>query len=401
MAGRHIWALFLTRACNMACAYCYLRDLPAVGDAGGVEMPRGTLLRALDFIGAHSVGAGAASTDVGMFGREPLMAPELVRLVLDEAPRRVPRATLSINTNAALLDGAMLDAFERSGVRTAISLDGDPESHDSGRKPAGGGGAYARIKDNLPRLAAYSPAVIVRMTVTPATAGRIRQNVAHIAGLGFRQISLAFDLTSPGWDHAAVEEARGSLDALSDWYVMQVASGAAVTIPAFDSLAAGRTVPPHGLFCGAASTLFSVDPDGAIHPCWRFAGDAAWRMGDVFSGFSADPATHRFNRISQRETPGCADCPHTGYCGRCAWLGLRLAGDPAAVSKLQCRMALMVMEAGRKACDALISSGCGAFIARLPVLDAAGGGDGAMVITDRRGSVYNMPALELERFRVR
>ncbi|MFA6035068.1 MAG: radical SAM protein, partial [Myxococcota bacterium] len=204
MAGRHIWALFLTRACNMACTYCYLRDFPAAGGAGAADMPRGTLLRTLDFIGAHSIRTGAGSTDVGMFGREPLMAPDLVRLVLDEAPRRVPFATLSINTNAALLDGAMLDALERSGVRIAISLDGDRDSHDSGRAAAGGGSAYDRIKDNLPGLAAYSPAVIVRMTATPATAGRICRNVSHIAGLGFTRISLAFDLTSPGWGRAAL-----------------------------------------------------------------------------------------------------------------------------------------------------------------------------------------------------
>jgi radical SAM protein with 4Fe4S-binding SPASM domain len=239
------------------------------------------------------------------------------------------------------------------------------------------------------------------MTATPATAGRICRNVSHIAGLGFTRISLAFDLTSPGWDRAALEKAACSLDELSDWYVAQVASGAPVTIPAFDSLAAGRSVPPCGLFCGAACTLFSVDPDGAIHPCWRFAGDPEWRMGDVFSGFQADPAGHVFNRIKQRETTRCRDCAHTGYCGRCAWLGLRLAGDPAAVSALQCRVALMVIGAGRKACDALISSGSRAFIARLPVLDAVRGGDGTMVLTDRPGSVYNIPASELERFRVR
>ncbi|MBI5528233.1 MAG: radical SAM protein [Deltaproteobacteria bacterium] len=395
MTMRQIWALYLTGDCNLSCAYCYYRP----------ESPQGTMsaetaARSLDFIAAHAASRGARSTDIGFFGREPLTRFDLIESVAADAKRKIPAVTFSLNTNGTLLDPARLDFFRGLGARISLSLDGPPDHHDTVRPTKNGGPSYGLVEPMICGLAAYEPAVYVRMTVTAASARHFFDNATYIADLGFKKLGFAFDLTDPHWDQPAFSAARRELERFADWYSAGVAAGRGLAVPAFDSLARGRHVPDAGLFCGAASHLFAVDCDGKIYPCWRFVGSAADAIGDVVTGWKAPPDSHAFNSVRQSLAPDCAGCPHAGYCGRCAWASIRHTGSHERVSRVQCETARAAIDAGIRACESMAASQSPNFIARLSSMDAEQTLDGSLMLSDESGCVYSLPPEELERYRV-
>jgi uncharacterized protein len=362
-------------------------------------MDTDTALSALRFILGHSGENGSDSADIGFFGREPLLRPDLIRLLLSESAGKA-RVTRSINTNGTLLDRAMLEELEAFGVRIALSLDGVPGTSDALRISPDGSSSYERVSRNFPGLLDYKPPVHIRMTVTARDAGEFCENARHLLETGFKRLSFAFDLTDPSWDDGSFSKLRDSMFRFAEWYVEAVSSGRDITVPAFDSLAKGRAVPSRGLFCGAAGSLFCIDCDGGIYPCWRFAGDPAWRMGDVRSGFSEDPARHPFNSIRQKEIPGCAGCPYAGFCGRCAWAGIQSGGRPDFISRVQCETSKAAIEAGLEACRMLIEARDPHFLTRLDAMKSVNSED-KVRLTSSEGDVFSIPKEELEKYRVK
>ena len=396
MRERQIWALYLTGDCNLSCAYCYYRPSSPQG-----TMSHETALKAVDFIAAHAAKEGAPSADIGFFGREPLTRFDLIKTIAGHAQKTVPRATFSLNTNGTLLTPDRLDFFRGIGAQIALSLDGLPDYHDLVRPGLDGSSSYDLVAPLLPSLAAYTPSVYVRMTVTAAGGRHFFDNASHLFDRGFTKLGFAFDLTDGNWDPPALSALERSMTAFADWYADEVDHGRDIRVPAFDSLARGRHVPAQGLFCGAASHLFSIDCGGFIYPCWRFVGSAPDALGDVRTGWTIAPGAHPFNTVRQADIDGCVHCAHTGYCGRCTWASLRLTGAYDRVSTIQCKTARIAIEAGIRACDALAAKGSAPFVRRLDELSAESAKDGSIVLSDETGCVYNIPPEELEKYLVR
>jgi uncharacterized protein len=352
-------------------------------------MTPGTAKRSLRFIESFAASSGAASFDIGMFGREPLMEPELVEEIV-RLSRGIARLhTVSLNTNGTLLTRPMLRMLEEGGVRIALSLDGAPATHDRARAFPDGAGSFSAIAAVIGDLAGLSVPVNVRMTVTPASAGLLRENVAFVFGLGFKSVSFFCDLTAE-WSAGALEAFRVSLAGLVEWYTGEILSGREIRLPAFDSALAAREVPAAGLFCGAARSLFSIATDGTIYPCWRFAGDPAMAMGDVRGGFRIDHAEHPFNKVDQRKLPRCGGCRHASVCRRCAWVSIKTGGSMECVTEAQCLTSMHVVEAGMESCRRIAAKA-----ARGRILK-----DGTVSVTGEGGTVYNVPASIMKKYAV-
>lgn len=396
MSPRQIWALYLTGDCNLACAYCYYRPSSPQG-----AMTAATAIRAVDFAAAHAAREGAPSVDIGFFGREPLTRFDLIEAIAAHAAAHVPTATFSLNTNGTLLTRERLDFFRGLGARIALSLDGQPYYHDLVRPALDGSSSYGRVAPIIPDLAAYVPAVYVRMTVTAAGARHFHDNAVHLFDLGFSKVGFSFDLTDPHWDDPALASLARSMTQFSDWYAAEVGRGRDIRVPAFDSLARGRRVPAQGLFCGAAGHLFAVDCDGLVYPCWRFVGSKASAMGDVLTGWTTPPDAHPFNTLSQAGIAGCGGCAHAAYCGRCAWVSIRNEGAPDRVGPGQCATARIAIEAGIRACDALAAAGSPLFVGRQGGMDAEEARDGSLVLADETGCLYQIPPEELQKYLVK
>ncbi|MEV4637641.1 FxsB family cyclophane-forming radical SAM/SPASM peptide maturase [Actinoplanes sp. NPDC049548] len=136
--------------CNLACDYCYVytmadrswRDRPPV-------MERATWLKAADRMAEHAAAHGSSTIRLVLHGGEPLLAglDRLTALVGDFRARFTGdcRLDIQVQTNAVLLDTALLDLFRRQGVRVGVSLDGTAGDNDRRRRHADGRGSHAAV----------------------------------------------------------------------------------------------------------------------------------------------------------------------------------------------------------------------------------------------------------------
>ncbi len=167
--------LTVTRACNLRCAYC-----PTVKE-GWPSLTEADARRGLDLF-VERFGGGV----VKLFGGEPLLAPDVVREVL-EYSRDLPEIKrIYLSTNGLGLDGEWVEYLRGypKAVLT-ISLDGKPADNRKFRKALDGvGDAYDHVVSMREALHTV-PRVVITQTIPPTTAGRARENFEHLLSLGF------------------------------------------------------------------------------------------------------------------------------------------------------------------------------------------------------------------------
>jgi pyruvate-formate lyase-activating enzyme len=251
MVGRLI--LTLTRACTLRCSYC------PTAKEGWPALTCDDALRALELFDARYGGG-----EVKLFGGEPLLAPEVVRAVMDDAQARPSVRQVLLSTNGLALDGEWLDYLaNRSKAVLAISLDGRSEDHRRHRRavaPATDGGdqaqgsdAYDHLMGLMPKLLA-TPRVVVNQTIAPDAAEAVEQNFAHLLSLGLTRFNFL-----PGyylsWRSEQIAALRVGLDGIARVVKSRWARGAPLHV--------------RNLFAWAPTPLFNsglcVDSDGTIH----------------------------------------------------------------------------------------------------------------------------------------
>lgn len=130
--------LHVSRHCNLACRHCYSQSGPHERQA----LPEALALSLIDDA------AAAGYNVVGFSGGEPLMYRPLRTLLLRA---RAHRMLTTVTTNGMLLDARQLRRLQGAAGLVAISLDGNPASHDRMR---GHTGAFAAMAGRLPGLRA-------------------------------------------------------------------------------------------------------------------------------------------------------------------------------------------------------------------------------------------------------
>jgi len=136
--------------CNLACDYCYVyrhadqswRRKPAV-------MSRSTIDKLADRLGEQARSHSMPRLRVVLHGGEPLLAGvDLLRYVVRRIRGALPsetRATFLIQTNAVLLDEAVLRVFAEDDIRVGVSLDGSRATNDHHRRFAGGRSSHPAV----------------------------------------------------------------------------------------------------------------------------------------------------------------------------------------------------------------------------------------------------------------
>jgi uncharacterized protein len=149
--------------CNLACQYCYVyehadqtwRDRPLRMSAGLVSV---VASRIAEHARAHDL----ADVRVIFHGGEPLLAGTDVVVDAFRKIRSAVEAGIRvegwIQTNGTLLTEASLGALEALGIQVGVSMDGDVDTHDLGRRHANGQGSHAEVARGL-RLLMRRPGI--------------------------------------------------------------------------------------------------------------------------------------------------------------------------------------------------------------------------------------------------
>lgn len=238
--------LHLTKACNLACDYCYFSARSRLpGEMSTSEWAR---------VWPDLVAVGP--TKAIFTGGEPLLRDDLIDLLgglRDADPEH--RVERCLNTNGRLVTDAFAEELRGLADEVRVSIDGLPARNDAHR----GAGSFEAAVRALERLSAAGLRTKVLVTVTSTTLPDLEELVCFLLERRFTRINLnAFRPIGRGRHHA-------------DWSVDPEAMRSAVhrawrrTYPGHNP---PPGPPPHGpcVNCGVGSFL-NVMPNGDVFPC--------------------------------------------------------------------------------------------------------------------------------------
>lgn len=167
--------LSLTGRCQCSCAHC---GATAHKDPARPELSRDEILAIISKLGS------LGSEEVYFLGGEPLMVPEVLEYI--SAASGLGMRT-SLDTNAILLDDAMVSALRKAGLgKLRVSLDSPhEEEHDAQR---GHKGLYRKVLAGIKKCVEEGLDCHISACATPSNLkdGRLRGMLAIAEGLGVK-----------------------------------------------------------------------------------------------------------------------------------------------------------------------------------------------------------------------
>jgi uncharacterized protein len=161
---RHL-VLTLTEDCNLRCAYClHGAKLPWVREHGrGLMSPPMACSAVQYFLDRCDPGR---TPMISLYGGEALLNREVVAAVVaaTRRHRNGRKATIAIDTNGVLLDGAAIEFVIRENIHLQVSLDGPAPIHDRYRRDTADNPTFDRIHANIGRLLDRDPLAADRLT---------------------------------------------------------------------------------------------------------------------------------------------------------------------------------------------------------------------------------------------
>ena len=218
----HDVVLKVHQRCNLACDYCYVytqadqswRDRPArMSD----EVCHAAVERLAGYVRRH----GLTSVRVILHGGEPLLygVPELCRLA-DDVRAALPAGCaveVGLQTNAVLLDEAVVHRLRDHRILVGVSVDGVESDHDRHRRTPSGRGSFAAVRVALDLLrrpenrAAYAG---VLCTIAPDT----DPVACYEQLLAFEPPMVDFLLPHANWEHPPWRPG-GAPTPYADWLI--------------------------------------------------------------------------------------------------------------------------------------------------------------------------------------
>jgi len=260
--------LLLTSACNLRCRYCYA----AAGDRPPEYMQPETARRAIDFVAANAVAAGAGSFEVNYHGAgEPTQHRRLLQeshiYAREVAQSRGLRLRSSITTNGVLAEA--LRAWIVAHLDGAIlSFDGLPEVQDANRRFPSGKGSSGLVLATMRAFESAGFRYSIRMTATAGTVSRLAQSVAYICRR-FRPRAIQVEpLYRMGRGRGEADAETGAF--IEGFRAARRTSGKAARLLRFSGARLGLAT---NRFCGVANDNFCVSPGGNISACHEVASE--------------------------------------------------------------------------------------------------------------------------------
>jgi uncharacterized protein len=351
--------LMVNNYCNLKCAYCY--ELNTVFSRKAVNMPRVVIETALEKFFA----AFRAIETLMFIGGEPTLSEDAIETACACAIHRAqqrgcPAPKFSMVTNGSRMTERMFDIIGRYAIQVTFSLDGPKAVHDLVRIRHDDTGSYDVTSKNIHRYASMlKDKLFIEATVTRAhkTAGLTASDLieffasefdlksTHIVPAGLAKD----DPLNPysGTDSCIEEEfeqaaaksianifdemldrenegrhSRGSLDSVGDMLRTIVSKDARMTM------------------CPAGTTQLVVDAFGDLYPCWMFAGEEQFKMGNILADDVFNPGSmkllQRIHDNTKTRNPQCSTCYARYVCHACIGNNQHSTGSIEATDERYC-----------------------------------------------------------------
>lgn len=336
--------LNIAHDCNLRCEYCFA----AKGDfgRGRMLMPLEIGKKAIDFLIQNS--GTRHNLELDFFGGEPLMNFDVVKQVVEyareEEKKYNKKFRFTITTNGLLLTDDKIDFINREMSNVVLSLDGRKEVNDRLRVRVNGKGCYDQIVPRYQKLVANrgDKDYYVRGTFTKFNLD-FTQDVLHMAGLGFDQISVEPVVSDMKLEYSIKEDDLPRVfeeyETLAKTILRQKKEGGRGFhfFHFMLDLDQGPCAIKRLRGCGCGNEYVAVTPEGEIYPCHQFVGDETWKMGDLRDGSFDFEKKDFFAKANVYTKSECKNCWAKFYCsGGCNANSWQYEGDILKSHKISC-----------------------------------------------------------------
>lgn len=331
--------LILTDECNLRCTYCFERA------KNPHCMSYQTAVAAIDFL-LNESGAIRVLT-ILLFGGEPLLQFDLIQRIHTYATHRARQVGKVVNwdmtTNGTLITEHMARWLKKAGVKYLLSVDGGREDNDRHRRFPDGRGSFDVVAQRVGMMKHYQPWMGAKISVTPQSAGNLRDAVSQLYAVGFNQfvIGCAHGIR---WSVDELCEYERGMYELCELYLEKKYEDAPFRMTLFEDGEVGAHTEKQGYGCGAGRGRVCVDSYGDIYGCSKLATITGMRSGvmpygNVFQGFTRVENRLPFLVADVGPRASCAQCEMSNACGGgCPAVNYAAMGSIFCPDEFSCRV---------------------------------------------------------------
>lgn len=313
-------------ACNMACEYCFYRDV----SSHRAHSFEGMLtLEQMEQIISSAMEFAEGSCCFAFQGGEPTLAGlnffrETVQLQKKLCKPGV-RVFNSIQTNGLLIDGEWAKFLSEEQFLVGLSLDGPALFHDRNRKDRSGNGTEQRVLNTAKLFDRFQVEYNILCVLTGKNARNIDEIYRYYRENGFEYLQFIPCLEpmdkqrgEENYHLSAADYGTFLLKIFDLWYE-DLQRGRYVSIRHLDnwlSILLGQR-PEACSMTGCCSIQYVVEGDGSVYPCDFYVTDE-WKLGNVktdsFRDMLRSETARRFLSASTVVPRECRACPIAALC---------------------------------------------------------------------------------------
>lgn len=307
-----------SEACNYRCDYCYV-EKHSERDIMGVETASAAMEKVFRFVGP------GRKVNFVWHGGEPLLAGRAFFESVAAFSRQYKNNPIEhcIQTNGSLLTREILDFFGQHGFLVSVSMDGPRELHDLHRRKRDGSGTYDEAMQAVELLREHNgfPACVAVLH---------RGNIRQIESIYqfFKQQGIHFRINPVVRSGRAVARYNDLAitadqygEAMCRLFDLWFGDTAEIQVEPLHTIL-GNFIAPTVWGCDfhgkCLETIISINPDGAVYPCGRFAGLEEFKLGHILENELPEMfATDVFRGLQKRSpetVPGCSECEFVSIC---------------------------------------------------------------------------------------
>lgn len=313
-------------ACDMACEYCFYRDVACHRQKDFQGM---ISLETMEKVIAGAMEFAEGSCSFVFQGGEPTLAGldfyrSVVALTRKYAKKNVA-VSYAIQTNAFRLDEAWCLFFREHNFLVGVSLDGPADLHNLNRKDASGRNTFNRVMRSIELLRQFKVEFNILCVLTGKNARSIERIYRFFRQQGFSHIQFIpciEPLDQQRGDkkyHLSVKEYGDFLVRVFDLWYHDLLDGHYTSVRHLDNwlqiLLGGH--PESCGMRGCCSIQFVVEGDGGVYPCDFYVLDEL-RLGTVgvnrFQDMALSATAQQFIQCSLPVPEECRQCPYYALC---------------------------------------------------------------------------------------
>lgn len=313
-------------ACNMACKYCFYRDVAEHREQAFEGM---LSLQKMERVIRAGMEYADHSCSFAFQGGEPTLAGlDFYRGVV-ELEKKYARSGVEIHnaiqTNGMLIDEEWAAFLAENRFLVGLSLDGPAELHNLNRLDTVGEGTFNRVMRTARLMEKHRVEFNILCVVTGRNARSVEKIYRFYRRQGFRWLQFIPCLDSLEQQrgeekyHLSAENYGDFLIRLFDLWYEDLQRGEYISVRRLDNwlsiLLGGQ--PEACSMTGQCAVQFVVEGDGGVYPCDFYVLDE-WRMGTVgessFAEMQRGEVAAWFIQASLRVPNKCRRCRWYGLC---------------------------------------------------------------------------------------